>query len=40
MIGVELIFTTQVVYLSYGFSSKPSYLGEAIKKMEWVSGYR
>lgn len=40
MIGVELIFTAQVVYLSYGLNNKPTYLGETVKKMGWVSGYR
>lgn len=40
MISLELIVMAQVVYFSYGLSSNPSYLGGAIKKLIWVSGYR
>ena len=40
MVGVELIFMSQVAYFSHGLSDSPSYLGGAVKKMGWVSGYR
>ena len=40
MIGLELMVMSQIVYLSYGLSKEPTYLGGSVKKMTWVSGWR
>jgi hypothetical protein len=40
MIGVELVFTCQLIYISYSLYIKRSYLSQAITSFSLVTGYR